>query len=158
MYGLTALGRPRDAALFVQSAAATVARWVAGRHSDRRGPAGLMLPGLTAAAAGTLLTAMTHRPVAAMAGVALFGIGFGAIQNATLTLMYARVSAAGYGTVSALWNSAYDAGLGVGALGFGVLADGVGYPLAFTLTAALMRQPTNRAARSRSSWASGTPL
>ncbi|MFD5396845.1 MFS transporter [Streptomyces sp. NPDC127097] len=125
-------------ALFAQSAAATVARWVAGRHSDRHGPAGLVLPGLAAAAAGTLLIAMTHRPVAVMAGVALFGIGFGVIQNATLTLMYARVSAAGYGTVSALWNFAYDAGMGAGALGFGVLADGVGYPLAFTLTAALM--------------------
>ncbi|MGA4879261.1 MFS transporter [Streptomyces lydicamycinicus] len=136
-------------ALFAQSAAATAARWVAGRHSDRRGPAGLVLPGLAAAAAGMLLTAMTHRPVAVMAGAALFGIGFGVIQNATLTLMYTRVSAAGYGTVSALWNVAYDAGMGVGALGFGVLADGVGYPVAFALTAALMLTAVAPARRDR---------
>lgn len=70
--------------------------------------------------------------------MALFGVGFGVTQNATLTLMYARVPVSGYGTVSALWNFAYDAGMGVGAVGFGVLAGQTGYPLAFTLTAALM--------------------
>ncbi|CAM5264761.1 MFS transporter [Streptomyces tanashiensis] len=68
----------------------------------------------------------------------LFGVGFGVTQNATLTLMYARVSATGYGTVSALWNVAFDAGMGVGAVGFGLLAARTGYPSAFALTAALM--------------------
>ncbi|MEV7523477.1 MFS transporter [Streptomyces sp. NPDC091371] len=125
-------------ALFVQPAASTAARWVAGRHGDRHGPAGLVLPGLAASAAGTLLISLTHSPVAVVAGVALFGVGFGVTQNATLTLMYARVPASGYGTVSALWNFAYDAGMGVGAVGFGVLADRTGYPVAFALTAALM--------------------
>ncbi|MEV0174565.1 MFS transporter [Streptomyces sp. NPDC050803] len=125
-------------ALFVQSAAATVARWVAGRHGDRHGPASLVVPGLVVSAAGTLLTALTHSPVAVVVGVALFGVGFGATQNATLSLMYARVPESGYGTVSALWNVAYDAGMAVGAVGFGILAARTGYPWAFTLTAALM--------------------
>lgn len=125
-------------ALFAQSAASTVARWAAGRHGDRHGPASLVLPGLVVSAAGTLLTSLTHSPVAVVVGVALFGIGFGVTQNSTLTLMYARVPASGYGTVSALWNFAYDAGMGVGAVGFGVLAGQTGYSLAFTLTAALM--------------------
>ncbi|MET9539089.1 MFS transporter [Streptomyces sp. NPDC006553] len=125
-------------ALFVQSAASTVARWGAGRHGDRHGPASLVLPGLAVSAAGTLLTSLVHSPVAVVVGVALFGVGFGVTQNATLTLMYARVPTSGYGTVSALWNFAYDAGMGVGAVGFGVLAGRTGYPLAFALTAALM--------------------
>ncbi|MFK0048968.1 MFS transporter [Streptomyces sp. NPDC090741] len=125
-------------ALFVQPAASTVARWVAGWHGDRHGPAGLVLPGLAVSAAGTLLISLPHSPVAVVVGVALFGVGFGVTQNATLTVMYARVPASGYGTVSALWNFAYDAGMGVGALGFGVLAGRTGYSLAFTLTAALM--------------------
>ncbi|MEV4430900.1 MFS transporter [Streptomyces sp. NPDC049602] len=125
-------------ALFAQSAAATAARWVAGRYGDRHGPAALLLPGLVLAAAGTLLTSLTRSPVAVVIGVALFGVGFGVTQNATLTLMYARVSASGYGTVSALWNFAFDAGMGVGAAGFGLLASRTGYPAAFALTAALM--------------------
>ncbi|MEU9210322.1 hypothetical protein AB0D27_20775 [Streptomyces sp. NPDC048415] len=59
-------------------------------------------------------------------------------KNATLTLMYARVPASGYGTVSAVWNLAYDGGMGVGAVGFGALAGWTGYPWAFAVTALLM--------------------
>lgn len=136
-------------ALFVQPAASTVARWVAGRHGDRRGPAGLVLPGLTVSAAGTLLTSLTSSPVAVVFGVALFGIGFGVTQNATLTLMYSRVPASGYSTVTALWNFAYDAGMGLGAVSFGVLAGRTGYPLAFTFTAVLMLTAIGPAWRDR---------
>jgi predicted MFS family arabinose efflux permease len=68
----------------------------------------------------------------------LFGAGFGVTQNASLALLFQRVSTSGYGMVSALWNLAYDAGLGVGAAGFGVLAAQTGYPTAFALTAALV--------------------
>ncbi|MEU6258868.1 MFS transporter [Streptomyces sp. NPDC047043] len=129
-------------ALFVQPAASTLTRWLAGRYGDlqrdRHGSARLVLPGLLLSAAGVLVTAATGSPVAVVAGTALFGAGFGIAQNATLTLMYARVSASSYGTVSALWNLAYDGGMGVGAAGFGVLAGLTGYPWAFAVTAALM--------------------
>ncbi|SNS97641.1 MFS transporter [Actinacidiphila glaucinigra] len=125
-------------ALFAQPATSTVARWFAGRYGDRHGPARLVLPGLLASAAGLLLTASTGSPVAVLAGVTLFGAGFGVAQNATLTLMYSRVQESGYGTVSALWNVAYDGGMGVGALAFGVTAAHTGYPAAFALTAAAM--------------------
>ncbi|HJD82816.1 MFS transporter [Kitasatospora aureofaciens] len=126
------------AALVVQPAAATLARWLAGRHGDRHGSAGLVLPGLLLSAAGTLLMALTRSPLAVVVAVGVFGIGFGIIQNATLTLMYARVPTAGYGTISALWNFAYDAGMGAGAVAFGWLAAGTGYPWAFTLTGTAM--------------------
>ncbi|MFF1407503.1 MFS transporter [Streptomyces sp. NPDC058294] len=115
-------------ALFVQPAAATVARRLAGRYADRRGPAALLLPGLLLSAVGTLLMALTGSPATVFVSVALFGLGFGTAQNATSTLMYARVPAAGYGTVSALWNCAYDAGTGARAVAFGWLAAGAGYP------------------------------
>ncbi|MFF4490025.1 MFS transporter [Streptomyces sp. NPDC001544] len=126
------------AALFVQPAAATVSRWFAGRHGDRHGPAGLVLPGLLTSAVGILGVALTDVPVAVILGVAVFGIGFGITQNATITLMCSRVPASGYGTVSALWNVAYDAGMGFGAVGFGAVAGLTGYPGAFVLTGALM--------------------
>ncbi len=125
-------------ALFAQPAMATVARWFAGRYGDRHGPARLVLPGLLASSAGLLVTSVTSSPVAVLAGVALFGAGFGVAQNATLTLMYAGVPASGYGTVSALWNVAYDGGMGLGAVGFGAAAAHTGYPAAFALTAGVM--------------------
>ncbi|MEU7883676.1 hypothetical protein [Microbispora bryophytorum] len=68
----------------------------------------------------------------------LFGIGFGMAQNVTLALMFERVSASDFGRVSALWNLAYDGGLGVGAAGFGLLAGPVGYPAGFALTAGVL--------------------
>ena len=123
------------AALFAQPVAATASRWLAGRHADRRGAAGLVVPGLAPSAAGILVVALTGVPVAVVVGAAVFGTGFGVTQSATLTVMYSRVQASGYATVSALWNVAYDAGMGVGALGFGALAGVTGYPWAFALTA-----------------------
>ena len=52
--------------------------------------------------------------------------------------MLNRVAPSGYGTVSAIWNLAYDLGIGVGAFGFGVVAAQTGYPAAFAVTAALV--------------------
>ncbi|MFH9347992.1 MFS transporter [Kitasatospora sp. NPDC017646] len=125
-------------ALFVQPAASTLARWLAGRHGDRHGPAGLVLPGLLLSAGGTVLMALTGSPVAVVLAVGVFGFGFGIAQNATSNLLYARVPTAGYGTVSALWNVAYDVGMGVGAVGYGWVAAGTGYPWAFALTGVAM--------------------
>jgi predicted MFS family arabinose efflux permease len=125
-------------ALLAQATAATLTRWWAGRYGDRHGPAGLLAPGLLVSAAGMLALVLTASPVAVMAGMVLFGAGFGVAQNASLALMFTRVPASGYGTASALWNLAYDGGLGLGAAGFGVLAAYTGYPAAFGFTAALM--------------------
>jgi predicted MFS family arabinose efflux permease len=125
-------------ALLVQPAAAIAGRWLAGRRGDRRGPAALLTPGVLVAAAGMLALSLTAVPAAVIAGAAVFGLGFGVTQNVTQTLMYDRVPESAYGAASALWNLAYDGGMGLGAAGFGVLALHAGYPLAFALTAAVL--------------------
>jgi predicted MFS family arabinose efflux permease len=125
-------------ALFAQAAAATLTRCLAGRYGDRTGHQRLLIPALATASAGMMILAVTGMPVAVLAGSLLFGAGFGVAQNATLSLMYARVPAASYPAVSAVWNIAYDAGMGLGAAGFGLLAAGTGYPAAFAITAAAM--------------------
>lgn len=125
-------------ALLAQAVAATATRWWAGRHGDQHGSARLLIPALLVAAAGLLAEAMTGSPVAVVLGMVIFGAGFGVSQNASLTLMFERVPPSGYDTASALWNLAYDAGLGVGGAGFGVLAAQTGYSRAFAITAALM--------------------
>jgi MFS family permease len=136
-------------ALFVQPAASTVARWAAGRYGDRHDPARLILPSLLTCAIGLAATALTGNAVAIIAGVAVFGIGFGVAQNATISVMFARVPRSGYGTVSALWNVGYDGGMGVGAIGFGVLAAWLGYPVAFVASALLLLAAVLPAVRSR---------
>jgi predicted MFS family arabinose efflux permease len=136
-------------ALFVQPAASTVARWVAGRYGDRHDPAHLVLLSLLTCAIGLAGIALTGSPVAIIVGVAVFGVGFGVAQNATLTLMYSRMPRSGYGAVSTLWNVGYDGGMGVGALGFGLVAVHTGYPLAFLGSAVLLLAAVLPAIRSR---------
>jgi predicted MFS family arabinose efflux permease len=121
----------------------------AGRHGDRHGSAGLIIPGVVVSAAGMLMLALTTAPAAVIGGAVVFGAGFGVAQNATLSLMYARVPESGYGTVSALWNLAYDAGMGLGAAGFGAVAAQTGYPASFTLTGVLMLAALAPALRDR---------
>jgi predicted MFS family arabinose efflux permease len=138
-------------ALLIQPAASMLMRCYAGRYGDRRGATGLLLPGVLIAAAGVVTLALTTIPAAVLAGALLFGAGFGVAQNASLAVMYARVPASEYTTVSAVWNAAYDAGMGVGAAGFGVLATATGYSAAFALTAAVMLSVLALAWRDRKS-------
>jgi predicted MFS family arabinose efflux permease len=98
----------------------------------------LLCPGVLLSAAGMAALAATHAPVMVVAGAVCFGIGFGLLQNATLAVMYARSPEGSYSSVSAIWNAAYDAGMGAGAGGIGLLAAHTGYPAAFLMTAALV--------------------
>jgi MFS family permease len=126
------------AALLAQSAAATVAKLVAGRLGDRRGHATLFGPALVLAAAGTAALAGTGSASLVVAGAAVFGAGFGVLQNASLALMYAGADPAAYGAVAAVWNAAYDGGMAAGAFAVGMLVPLTGFPPAFLVTAALM--------------------
>ncbi|MFF0340245.1 MFS transporter [Kribbella sp. NPDC004875] len=137
-------------ALLLQAIAAPAARWLAGRYADRIGPAKLLAPALIFAAVGAGSLVFLPSAVAILIGSTCFGIGFGAAQNLTLTLMYNRVDRSRYGQVSALWNLAYDGGWGAGALIFGAVVGGAGFPVAFALTAAVVAVgvvPAIRAAR-----------
>jgi predicted MFS family arabinose efflux permease len=125
-------------ALLIHAAATTAARWWSGRYAGRRDQGALLVAGVVIAAAGMLLLVQAAHGAAALGGALLLGTGFGVAQNASLSLMFARVSSSGYDMVSALYNLAYDAGMGVGAFGFGVLAAGTDYVGAFGVTAALM--------------------
>jgi MFS family permease len=125
-------------ALFVQAAAATVTRWWAGKYGDRHGSAKLLVPSVVIAAVGIAALVFVGSPAAVFVGMLLFGAGFGVAQNASLAMMFDRVSSSGYDTVSALWNLAFDVGYGIGGAGFGLLALETGYPPAFAITAALM--------------------
>ena len=142
-------GSVAAAGLFVQAVASTGSRWWAGRHGDRHGHGRLLVPGLLASAAGMTLLIWVATPAALIAGMCLFGIGFGITQNVTFALMIDRAPASGYGTASALWNLAYDAGYGAGPAVFGLFVGGTGYPAAFVLTGMLMLAALLPAVRDR---------
>lgn len=126
------------AGLLAQALTATIGRWWAGRQGDRTGHAGLLVPALAIASLGMITMLWLASPAAVIAGMCLFGTGFGICQNATFALMIDRMPGSGLGTASALWNLAYDAGYGAGPAAFGLIIGHTGYPAAFAMTAALM--------------------
>lgn len=123
-------------ALLVMGLAGTASRWWAGRFGDRRDPRLLLAPGILASAAGLLF--MVQGGGLLLGGALLFGCGFGLLQNATLIMTMNRVSKREYGLGSALWNAAFDAGAGAGALLFGYVISLSGFHYAFYLAAALL--------------------
>src|SRR5215471_12194257 len=131
-------GNVAAAGLLLQALTATISRWWAGRRGDRTGHARLLVPALAIASLGMITMLWLASPAAVIAGMCLFGIGFGIVQNATFALMIDRMPQARLGTASALWNLAYDAGYGAGPALFGLLVGHTGYPAAFALTAGLM--------------------
>jgi MFS family permease len=126
------------AALLLQPAASTAGRWVAGRLGDRSGQSRLLVPGLAMSIAGVVAMAVVASDALVLIGAATFGAGFGVLQNASLSLMYARVPASGFGAVSAIWNAGYDLGMAVGAAGVALLVTAMGFGPAFLVTGLAM--------------------
>ncbi|MGW6694644.1 MFS transporter [Rhodococcus sp. NPDC054953] len=132
-------------ALAVVSGAILVGRYGGGLLLDRVGVGRIMVPALTTAAAGAGLFAVAVTVdggavavVALIAGAALFGVGFGAVQNEALVGLFRSAGPTRLGAASAAWNIAYDAGTGAGALALGVVAGIAGYPGVFTVGAAII--------------------
>ena len=123
-------------ALLVVGITSATSRWWAGRFGDRRDARLLLSPGLLAAAFG--ISVLPSGGTFLVGGAALFGIGFGLLQNVTLVLIMERVSESEYGLGSTLWNVAFDAGTGLGAFVFGFVIAAFGYSWAFYLCAVLV--------------------
>lgn len=131
-------------ALLAFGATGALTRWRAGVLADRIGSRVLLPASVTAAAAGmaVLVLGLLAGPGAGLVvtlGAALFGAGYGAVQNLTLVIAFARAGPGRTATASAVWNAAFDAGTGIGALAVGALAaSGTGIPGAFAVSAVLV--------------------
>ncbi|CAN5747885.1 MFS transporter [soil metagenome] len=122
--------------LLIFGATTTVSRWWAGRFGDRRDPHLLLAPGLLACALGMICLPLGGLTL--LIGAALFGTGFGLLQNATLILTMKRVLESEHAMGSTLWNVAFDAGTGLGAFLFGFIIPLTGFFWAFALSAGLV--------------------
>lgn len=112
--------------LSVMNFAAMVARYFAGMVFDRRGlPGTVMIPFQVAAAAGILLiSGVLLADVSVwwlVPAAILYGAGFGAVQNESLTQLFYRLPRSKVSEASAMWNIAFDSGTGIGSLVYGML-------------------------------------
>jgi predicted MFS family arabinose efflux permease len=142
---LLPIARPDGAsaalALVLLGLVAAVSRWRVGALVVRIDPRLLLVAGLAGSVAGLLLLAAGLWRLsdgAILVGAAVFGAGYGVVQNVTLVVAFDRAGEARTTTASSAWNAAFDTGTatGAGALG-AVAALGLGLPGAF-VAAALM--------------------
>jgi MFS family permease len=128
------------ATLLVFGITAALGRWRAGVLADRAGTRLLLPLALLLSAGGMAVVALGLSAGAGwvLAGAAVFGAGYGAVQNLTLVTAFARAGEGGATTVSAVWNASFDAGTAVGALVLGLVAAGVGLPWTYVLVAGVL--------------------
>jgi MFS family permease len=111
-----------------------------GRIADRHGRAAAIVPGLAFSALAMLLVAglggpgLRGLPLLCVAAI-LFSVGWGLLYPALLAMTIDRVGDAARGTAMATFSAALDGGVGGGAILFGAIAEGLGYPAAYCLAA-----------------------
>jgi predicted MFS family arabinose efflux permease len=126
------------AALLLFTGTATVARWYTGRLADQVGATRLIAPAVVTSAVGMAGLLWLANPIAVTLAAIVFGLGFGAAQAATSTAMFQAAMQNQYAAVTAIWNVAYDLGLGLGPVAFGLVAIYTGYPAGFAGSAVLL--------------------
>lgn len=127
-------------ALLLFGATGAVTRWRAGMLADRLG-ARVLLPLAVAVAAVGLVgvgAGLVAGDAWVLVGAAVFGAGFGAVQNLTLLSSFIRAGDSGTTTASAMWNAFFDAGTATGALALGVVAAGIGLDWTYVAVAAVL--------------------
>ena len=112
-------------------------RLVSGTLADARGAAGVALPGLVLSAAGLLTMAVLQEPVAAIVGVAVFGIGFALVFPSLMAFAVGRVPDHERGEVLGSFTAFLDIGMGGGAYLIGAIADAAGFGAAYATPAVL---------------------
>lgn len=125
-----------SAALFAATGAALLSRGVVGSLGDRLNGVARMLPAALTVCmlgmAGLAVATAAHTALLAVLVVAVFGLGFGVVQNDSMVAMFVNSPA---GPASVGWNMAFDAGTGVGATLVGAVVSGTSYPVAFAVLA-----------------------
>lgn len=129
-------------ALFATAAGALAGRLVAGELVDRLGWGGKLLrPGVLLAGVGMVVELVAIGPagggVLLVVGAVAVGLGFGLVQNDSLTGLFTAFGSRRNGEASAAWNAAYDGGTGIGAVGLGAVAEPFGFAAAFGTSAVL---------------------
>ena len=133
-------GALATAALLLFGLTGAITRWRAGLLADRFGSRRLLPLALCLGAAGLVAVAagLVAGDAWVLVGAAVFGAGFGAVQNLTLLAAFTRAGEGGATAASAMWNASFDAGTAAGALGLGIVAVGIGLPWTYVLVAALL--------------------
>jgi len=125
--------------LLVLGIGTALSRWLVGPLADRYGPQRFLAPLLALCAVGMSLCGLAvvrGDAVLLVLGALVVGPAYGALQNLTLVIAFAHVSAQRIPTASAVWNIGFDAGTASGAVLAGAIAATSSFGVAFASLAA----------------------
>jgi MFS family permease len=117
--------------------AVLLVRAKAGRISDQRGRAAVILPGMLVASAAFATLGLTSGAAGVLVGAAIYGVGFGAIQPALLALTADRVPPEERGKAMGTFYTAWELGISTGAVASGLLLTVMHFPLMLLASATM---------------------
>lgn len=130
-------GMPNPGIFFsVQAAALLLSRTFAGRLADRHGRGVVIIPGLVLAALAILVLPFATGSELFLVSAALWGMGFGCAQPASMALLVDRVQSEQRGLALSTYFMGFDVGIGLGAVGLGFVSQSLGWEVMWPLSAA----------------------
>ena len=120
-----------------------LSRLFAGRLYDRKGIAVVFVPGSLSIIAAMIMLGFLPNPAYLFIAAALYGFGFGCVQPALQAWAVNRSENNRRGMANATYFSAFDLGVGFGAMMYGFIAEAFGYSTiyftsAFSVTLSLI--------------------
>jgi len=119
----------------VQALALMASRTFSGRLADRRGRAFMVVPGTICLALALALLPWADGYPRFMLSAALFGLGFGMAQPATMALLVDRVRPEQRGLAMSTYFTGFDLGISLGAIGLGVVSESWGFGVVWPISA-----------------------
>lgn len=118
--------------------AIAVTRPFSGKLYDAKGHAFVIIPGVIITFTGIILLSYTTTIPSLIIAAACYGSGFGAIQPALQAWMIDRVAPHRRGVATATFFSAFDLGIGAGAIIFGFIAHFTNYATVYRYSSLLL--------------------
>ncbi|MEF7439539.1 MFS transporter [Paenibacillus lautus] len=119
----------------VYAVALTLIRPFAGKLSDRFGEAAVIIPSLVITAGALIVLSQSSGLPGLITAAILYGIGFGSAQPALQAATLRIAPENRRGAANASFMTAFDLGIGLGAILLGLVSERIGYTYLFTVTA-----------------------
>lgn len=110
-------------------------RLFAGQLFDRHGMGIVFIPGIVLIVIAMVVLSMMKIPMMLYVAAVLYGFGFGLVQPALQAFAVQRAAANRRGMANATFFSAFDVGVGLGAMTFGLVANYMSYSTIYIISA-----------------------
>lgn len=122
----------------VYAFALLMTRTFSGKAADRIGTTKVVVPGMVLLIVALVILMEAHSLNLFMVAAVLYGLGFGSIQPVLNALVISLAPAERRGTANATFLAGLDMGVGLGAIGWGAVAQQLGFIHVYSLSAFLI--------------------